>query len=416
MLFRALIALVSLLPQIYLFIRVRRWMNAPQLKIRNFRIPVYALFALFNLLLIWLIATQPRQTNLPEWALYTVLYPFLLWHLASFIFTLILIGEKVLRLPDSPFWSRNSRKGGSPQKTISDPEHSQPEHSRVEPLNPSRRAFLRHGAYGLAAVSFGGMAYTMISGGDQCEMNEREVRINGLPPALSGLAIGLVTDIHSSRYMLKPEMDEYVRRMNDMGVDLFVLGGDLVDARFDEIHPFAEAFSRLVAPLGVYGVLGNRDHFTRQPDEITRIAREAGMRILRNESMVIRKNGSSFRLAGVDDAETHPAAGGNMDAALKSGKRRQPTVLLCHRPTYLAEASTRDVDLMLSGHTHGGQIVFGRIGRRTITPRHMSAPYVWGLYRKEQTQMYVSRGIGTAGLPIRINCPPELTRIVLRPA
>ncbi len=132
--------------------------------------------------------------------------------------------------------------------------------------------------------------------------------------------------------------------------------------------------------------------------------------------MVIRKNGSSFRLAGVDDADSHPAAGDNMDAALKPGKRRQPTVLLCHRPAYLAEASTRDIDLMLSGHTHGGQIVFGRIGRKTITPRHIRAPYVWGLYRKEQTQMYVSRGIGTAGLPIRINCPPELTRIVLRPA
>lgn len=256
----------------------------------------------------------------------------------------------------------------------------------------------------------------MIKSGDLCEVNEREVRIKGLPQVLSGFAVGLVTDVHSSMYMQKQEMDEYVHRMNGMGVDLFLVGGDLVDTRLEEVYPFAEAFSRLTAPLGVYGVLGNRDHYTRQPDLIARIATEAGMRMLRNESVSIRKNGSSFRLAGVDDADAHPAAGENMDVALQSGESRQPTLLLCHRPNFLREAATRNVDLMLSGHTHGGQVVFGRIGRRTISPRHMRAPYVSGMYQKDQTQMYVSRGIGTAGLPIRINCPPELTRIVLRPA
>ncbi len=240
MLFRTLIALALLLPQVYLFVRVRRWINTPELKIRNLRIPLYTLFALFNVLLIWLIATQPRQTNLPEWALYALLYPFLVWHLAAFIFTLVLIGRKILGLPDSPLWIRASAKRGSVQESLPEAEHAQ-----AEPLNPSRRVFLRRGVYGLAAVSLGGTAYTMIAGNDGCEVNEREVRIKGLPGALSGLAIGLVTDIHSSNYMLKPEMDEYVRRMNDMGVDLFVLGGDLVDTRFDEIHPFAEAFSRL---------------------------------------------------------------------------------------------------------------------------------------------------------------------------
>jgi hypothetical protein len=256
----------------------------------------------------------------------------------------------------------------------------------------------------------------MLKGRDLCEVNEREVRIKGLPQVLSGFAIGLVTDVHSSMYMQKDEMDEYVHRMNGMRVDLFVVGGDLVDTRVAEVYPFAEAFSRLEAPLGVYGVLGNRDHFTGQPDLIARIATEAGVRILRDETVVIKKNGSSFRLAGVDDAETHVAAGEKMDVALETGNRQQPTVLLCHRPTYLTEAAAREVDLMLSGHTHGGQVVFARMGRITITPRHMRAPYVWGMYQKKQTQMYVSRGIGTAGIPIRINCPPELTRIVLRPA
>ena len=89
---------------------------------------------------------------------------------------------------------------------------------------------------------------------------------------------------------------------------------------------------------------------------------------------------------------------------------------MCHRPYYLEEAASRKIDVVLSGHTHGGQIVLGRFAGMTITPAALSSPYIWGLYRKAATQMYVSRGIGTVAVPVHLNCPPELTRIILKRA
>jgi len=105
-----------------------------------------------------------------------------------------------------------------------------------------------------------------------------------------------------------------------------------------------------------------------------------------------------------------------MARALHGVPESMPRVLLSHRPYFIGEAGAAGVDLVLSGHTHGGQIVLGRIGDVTLTPAALASPYIWGKYRLGGTQMYVSRGIGTVGLPMRINCPPEITKITLRPA
>jgi len=411
MLTRLILALVLLVPQAYIFLRFRRWVNTRNRKLQRLRAPVYLLFALSNLLMIGVIATQPRPTNLSAWAIYSLVYPFLLWHSATFIIALVLLSAAIVKLPFALAW-----KGLLALRVTRPTIQSIREHPRAQAFDASRRVFLRRGVYGLTAASFGGTAYGMLIGRNACDMNEREILIKGLPQELSGLAIGLVTDVHSSLYMQKRDMDEYVRRMNDFGVDIVIVAGDLVNGNVNEVHPFAEAFSRLKAPMGVYGVLGNHDFYTQQPDKIARVAMEAGVRILRDESLVLKRNGSLIRIAGVDDAGTNQLAAQKMDVALKQEENRLPTVLVCHRPYFLEEAADRNVGLVLSGHTHGGQVVFGRMGGTTMTPAALYSPYVWGLYRKEQTQMYVSRGIGTVGVPIRINCPPELTRIVLRPA
>ena len=408
---RLILALVMLLPQAYLFLRFRRWLITRSQKIQKLRAPVYLLFALSNLLMVGVVATQPRPTNLPAWAIYSLVYPFLLWHSATFIIALVLLAAAIVKLPFKLVWKGllGINATGSRIKAVR-------EHPRAQAFDASRRVFLRRSIYGLTAASFGGTAYGMLIGRNACEMNEREIHISGLPNQLSGFTIGLVTDVHSSLYMQKRDMDEYVRRMNDLGVDIVVIAGDLVNGNVDEVYPFAEAFSRLSAPMGVYGVLGNHDYYSRQPDKIAQVATEAGVRILRNESLVLKKGGSGIRIAGVDDAGTNQVAAQKMELALKGEEDRLPTVLVCHRPYFFEEAAARDVGLVLSGHTHGGQVVFGRMGGTTMTPAALYSPYVWGLYRKDQSQMYVSRGIGTVGVPIRINCPPELTRIVLRPA
>jgi len=361
--------------------------------------------------MIGVIATQPRPTNLSAWAIYGIVYPFLLWHSATFIIALVLLTGAVLKLPFRLIW-RGLLRSRAARPAI----QSIREHPRTKAFDASRRVFLRRSVYGLTAASFGGTAYGMLIGRNACEMNEREIYLTGLPPQFSGFTIGLVTDVHSSLYMQKRDMDEYVRRLNDLGADIVVIAGDLVNGNVDEVHPFAEAFSRLNAPMGVFGVLGNHDYYTRQPDRIAQIAREAGVRMLRNENLVLNKGGSGIMIAGTDDTGNSQLAAKKMDAALKSDRGPMPTVLVSHRPYFLDEAAERNVGLVLSGHTHGGQVVFGRMGGTTMTPAALYSPYVWGLYRKKQTQMYVSRGIGTVGVPVRINCPPELTRIVLRPA
>jgi predicted MPP superfamily phosphohydrolase len=119
---------------------------------------------------------------------------------------------------------------------------------------------------------------------------------------------------------------------------------------------------------------------------------------------------------GIDDVGRSDRATSHMRSAARGVPDALPRILLCHRPYFLEEAAAMGMDLVLSGHTHGGQIVLGHIGPLILTPAAIASPYIWGRYSRGHTQMYVSRGIGTVGLPMRVNCPPELTRITLRRA
>jgi hypothetical protein len=147
---------------------------------------------------------------------------------------------------------------------------------------------------------------------------------------------------------------------------------------------------------------------------VAREVNDCGVRLLVDDKTIIEKNGARFYLIGVDDIGRESSPETKIRTALGSVGSSLPRILLCHRPYFLPEASTLGIDLVLSGHTHGGQVVFGRLGDTVIAPASLVSKYVWGKYREGNSQMYVSRGIGTVGIPMRINCPPELTRIVLR--
>jgi predicted MPP superfamily phosphohydrolase len=195
---------------------------------------------------------------------------------------------------------------------------------------------------------------------------------------------------------------------------MIAVPGDFVNANVREIAPFGEAFSALRAPSGVFGVLGNHDFYTGSPDIVAREVTSCGIRVLRNESIEIRKNGARISVLGVDDIGRYATAPMLMDKTIASAPPGVVRILLCHRPYFIQEAAERNIGLILSGHTHGGQIVFARIGNAVIAPARIASPYIWGKYRLNDTHMYVSRGVGTVALPIRINCPPEITLITLR--
>jgi len=189
--------------------------------------------------------------------------------------------------------------------------------------------------------------------------------------------------------------------------------GDFVNSQPSEVYPFAEAFSELKARYGVYGVLGNHDYYSRDVDTVARNVNECGIKLLVNDRVALEKDNKKLYLLGADDVGNSERAGQSFDRMLKGIDESIPKILLCHRPYFFDQSARRGIALTLSGHTHGGQIVFARIGNDIISLARLASPYVAGLYSIESSRMYVSRGVGTVGVPVRLNCPPEITKITL---
>jgi uncharacterized protein len=408
---RLIVAAILLALQSFLLRRFWKWSRPGAGVPAWLRIAGLVAFTVFNAALLAVSISGFRSTQVSGGFLYWGVYPFLLWHFSTFIVGLFLLISSLIKLPFKGLWAGLRRIPALRPRT-----EALVSHPSVQRFDASRRTFLRRGVYALTAASFGGTAYGMLVERSGCQVTEEIMRIPGLPKEFAGYAIGLVTDVHSSIYMTAAEMRGYVKILNGMGADVILVGGDLVNGMGDEILPFADAFSALRARDGVYGVLGNHDFYTREPDRIATTATEAGVHILRDEARIIRRGASRLTLLGIDDTGTGAVARQRIQKAAAEGSASGPRVLLCHRPYFFREAAASGIDLMLSGHTHGGQVVLGEFAGVTLTPAALASPYLAGPYREGDSHMYVSRGIGTVGVPVRLNCPPELTRIVLQPA
>jgi predicted MPP superfamily phosphohydrolase len=395
--------------QIYLFLKARSRLRRAKTAWPWLRYALALPFVVFNLAIVVLIVLRLSGQSFPRWLLDIGLYPFFLWHGATFFIGLVLVLWNLLTLP-----VRLLSRAGRLIPTVRNTMASLEERQGYRQFDASRRTFLRRSAYGLAAASFGGAAYGMTVGRSGCETTEAEFPITGLPREFDGFTIALISDIHSGMFMSREDMTEYARLVNGLGADMIAVPGDFVNANVREVSPFGEAFSALTAPSGVFGVLGNHDYYTGNPDLVAREVTSCGIRVLRNEGIEVRRNGARISILGVDDIGRYPSATALMDKAVASAPSGVARILLCHRPYFIQEAAERNIGLVLSGHTHGGQIVFGRIGNAVIAPARIASPYIWGKYSLNGTHMYVSRGVGTVALPIRINCPPEITRITLR--
>ena len=264
----------------------------------------------------------------------------------------------------------------------------------------------------VAGAAFVGSAIGAL-GKDNYAFSNIPIPIANLPDEFDGFTIAFISDIHSSVFMTRETMKGYASVINAMRPDCVIIAGDFVNSMAEEVYPFAEAFSDLQAPFGVYGVLGNHDYYTRNVDLVAREVAAGGIRLLVNEHVDLRKGNAKIHLLGVDDVGNRRRAAQLFDQAARGTFEGTPKILMCHRPYYFEEAADRSIDLSLTGHTHGGQIVLARIGNEVIAPARMASPYVAGLYSIGSSRMYVSRGIGTVGIPVRINCPPEITRIRL---
>jgi predicted MPP superfamily phosphohydrolase len=237
-----------------------------------------------------------------------------------------------------------------------------------------------------------------------------EVALAGWPAALDGYRIVQLSDIHISALIRRDYAQRLVDHCAALEPDLIALTGDLVDGSVrslrDEVAPFAD----LRARDGVYFVTGNHDFYSDEESWVERV-RELGMTVLRNQRISITRGDARFELAGVDDYSTHrraSAQGLDLQAAIEGWNASTPLVLLAHDPRSFERARVHGVHLQLSGHTHAGQMWpfkwFVRFQTRWIA----------GLYRSGSSQLYVSRGTGFWGPPIRFPRPAEITEVVLR--
>jgi predicted MPP superfamily phosphohydrolase len=231
---------------------------------------------------------------------------------------------------------------------------------------------------------------------EHCPINLRR-----LPVPLDRFRIVHLSDFHHSPLTGREQIERAVEIANSLNPDLIALTGDYVSHEREYAAPCAEILGRLRARFGVYAVLGNHDHWTDAP-LISDMLRAEGIKVLVNEGMRFEAHGASFWLAGVDDAMVGLE---DLPLALAGSREDEMKLLLAHNPTVLRRASRLGVDLVLAGHTHGGQVAWPR--RRP--PRRLRQ----GLGRHGETQIYVTRGIGTVVLPIRYGCPPEVSLLEL---
>lgn len=289
------------------------------------------------------------------------------------------------------------------------------------PVRPpmSRRRFLATTLSGCAGLAF----YSGEIERHWVEITHRDIRLPLLPAVFDGMRIVQLSDIHLDEFTEPFLLRHAIEQINRLQPDAVLLTGDFVSyelspRKFSERSAWqcAEMLSELKCPER-YAILGNHDHWL-SATEVTRALRASGINVLINSYVPFERNRDRIWLSGLDD----PLCGQpDLDKAIPPTIRDiegQPLILMCHEPDYadgfLMHPAGKSIRLMLSGHTHGGQVRLPFVGALELPPG--GRKYVEGLFRLGSMQLYVNRGIGTVGVPFRFACPPEITEITLREA
>ncbi|QRK07836.1 metallophosphoesterase [Archangium violaceum] len=277
-------------------------------------------------------------------------------------------------------------------------------------VDEERRRFLSRVVAGSAFVSGGGFAaYGNWRAFAPPRVTEVAVKIPKLPKSLDGFSIVQLTDIHVGPFIRREFMDELVRQTNALRPDLVAITGDLVDGDVPTLGGSVAALGNLKSHFGSFFVTGNHDYYSGD-EAWTAFLETLDVRVLRNRHVSIGDAGGSFDLVGVDDwsgGRRRGRKGYDLDLALAGRDPDRASVLLAHQPANFVVAAQRGVDLQISGHTHGGQLV----------PMTFFIGLVWdhsaGLYHHGDSHIFVSRGCGFWGPPMRVGSPPEIVKLVL---
>jgi predicted MPP superfamily phosphohydrolase len=247
---------------------------------------------------------------------------------------------------------------------------------------------------------------------------ERDVWLTALPDELDGLRIAHLSDLHVGHLFTPAKLTGVIEACGELGADLIAITGDFVDFSLNVLDSVLSAIGRLRAPLGVHLVPGNHDYLD-DPPALLRRFEEAGLPMLLNRHIRLDCRGKSIAVGGIDWAGTTPKLAAMVRHAMATDDHQPHTkpdlrLLLAHHPHAFDEAHRQGVDLTLSGHTHGGQLMLtkGRNGKRPIGLGNLAFRYPAGLYRRGESRLYVTTGVGS-WFPWRINAPAEIACLTL---
>lgn len=287
-------------------------------------------------------------------------------------------------------------------------------------LPTTRRRFIRlAAAAGVAALA---VDSTLIEP-NRPQIVRREIALRRWPARLEGFTIAVLSDFHYDPYFSVHPLRASIAMVNGLHPELIVLAGDFVSvplfgdpaAAASAAEPCAQLLRQMKAPHGLWAVMGNHDCFT-DSDRVTSALRAEGIQVLSNQSVPIEAAGAGgaggrFWLGGVDDVL---CGGADLAATLHDVPADEASVLLAHEPDYADYVARFPIDLQISGHSHGGQVRAPLVGPVFLPA--MAKKYIWGLYKIGGLTLYTNPGLGTVDLPVRWNCPPEITLLTLRRA
>lgn len=282
------------------------------------------------------------------------------------------------------------------------------------PMDPSRRRMLNAAGGVLVASPLVAIGYGALVGRTGFHVREVDVPIPGLPTDLEGLRVLQLSDIHLSAFLSEQELEHVVDAANETRPNLAVVTGDMITTRGDPLDACLRQMARLRADAGILATMGNHEEYAQAKAYASREGARLGIRFLRSRAESLRFGAATLNVAGVDyePISRRPNYLRGAERMVVSGA---VNVLLSHNPDVFPVAAGKGYDLTLSGHTHGGQVTV-EILDQSLNPARFLTPYVYGLYRSGGRTAFVTRGIGTVGIPARIGAPPEIALLRLRRA
>jgi predicted MPP superfamily phosphohydrolase len=279
-------------------------------------------------------------------------------------------------------------------------------------FNPGRRRLINAAGNVALAAPFAALAYGSLIERLNFHVREVDVPIPGLPDDLDGLRLLQLSDIHLSPFLSEAQLARVIDAANGLHPHLVAVTGDLISSRGDPLDACIKQLARLKSDAGIWGCLGNHERAAGAEDYATAAAARVGIPFLRHQSRQLRFGKATLNVAGVDYQPLNQKSTylRGAESLIVPGTTN---LLLSHNPDVFPVAAQQGYNLMLAGHTHGGQVTV-EIFDEAVTPVRFFTRYVYGLYRQGSLSAYVTRGIGTIVIPARIGAPPEISLLRLR--